>query len=70
MSALREEDFSIKWSIIKRVAAYKPGPKKCTLYMKEKLLSMRAKKKHFLNKVSEYFSKGRHVTRHQEVVAI
>ena len=59
------KDFSIKWSIIKRVAAYKPGSKRCNLCLEEKLLLMKAKKKHFLNKRSEFFSKCRRVTRHQ-----
>ena len=59
------KDFSIKWSIIKRVAAYKPGSKRCNLCLEEKLLLMKARKKHFLNKRSEFFSKCRHVTRHQ-----
>ena len=59
------KDFSIKWSIIKQVAAYKPGSKTCNLCLEEKLLLMKAKKKHFLNKRSEFFLKCRHVTRHQ-----
>ena len=47
------KDFIIKWSIIKRVAVYKPGSKRCYLYLEEKLLLMKAKKKHFLNKRAE-----------------
>ena len=48
------KDFSIKWSIIKRVAAYKPVSKIYNLCLEEKLLLLKAKKKHFLNKRSEY----------------
>ena len=44
------KDFSIMWSIIKRVAAYKPGSKRCNLCLEENLLLMKARKKHFLNK--------------------
>ena len=61
----QNKDFSIKWSIIKRVPTYKPASKKCNLCLEEKLLLMKAKKKHLINKQSEYFSKSRHVTRHQ-----
>ena len=46
-------DHHIKWSIIKHVAAYKAGSKRCNLCLEEKLLLMIAKKKNFLNKRSE-----------------
>ena len=37
-------DHHIKWSIIKHVAAYKAGSKRCNLCLEEKLLLMKAKK--------------------------
>ena len=58
-------DHHIKWSIIKHVAAYKAGSKRCNLCLEEKLFLMKAKKKNVLNKRSELFSKCRHVTKHQ-----
>ena len=58
-------DYRIKWSIIKHIAAYKPGQKRCNLCLEEKLLLMKAKKKHFLNRRTEFFAKCRHVTKHQ-----
>ena len=52
----------IKWSIVKKVPAYKGGSKRCNLCLEEKLLIM--KDKNLLNKRSELFNKCRHVTRH------
>ena len=60
-----KRDYHIKWSIVKHVAAYKPGQKRCNLCLEEKLLLMKAKKKHFLNRRTEFFAKCRHVTKHQ-----
>ena len=36
------KDFSIKWSIIKRDAAYKPGSKRFNLCLEDKLLLVKA----------------------------
>jgi hypothetical protein len=56
--------YTIKWSIMKKVKAYKPGYKRCNLCLEEKLLIMKAKKTECLNKRSDLFSKRRHVTRY------
>ena len=56
--------YTIKWSIMKKVKAYKPGSKRCNLCLEEKLLIMKAKKTECLNKRSDLFSKCRHVTRY------
>ena len=59
-------DYNIKWSIIKHVAAYKVEQKRCNLCLEEKLLLMKAKKKHLLLiKRTEIFAKCRHVTKHE-----
>ena len=56
--------FNITWSIIKKVPAYKVGSRRCNLCLKKKLQLMKGRKKTFLNKRSELFSKCRHVTKH------
>ena len=56
--------YTIKWSIMKKVKAYKPGSKRCNLCLEEKLLIMKAKKTECLNKRSDLISKCRHVTRY------
>jgi hypothetical protein len=56
--------YTTKWSIMKKVKAYKPGTKRCNLCLEEKLLIMKAKKTECLNKRSDLFSKCRHVTRY------
>ena len=45
----------IQWSIVKRVAPYTAGSRRCNLCLEEKLLIMKAKNKHFLNRRSEFF---------------
>ena len=42
----------IQWSIVKRVAPYTAGSRRCNLCLEEKLLIMKAKNKHFLNRRS------------------
>ena len=49
--------YTIKWSIMNKVKAYKPGSKRCNLCLEEKLLIMKAKKTECLNKRSDLFSK-------------
>ena len=48
-------DHHIKSSIIKHVAAYKAGSKRCNLCLEEKLLLMKAKKKNFWTNDLNYF---------------
>ena len=50
--------FNIKWSIIKQIPT---GTRKCPLCLEEKLLILKGRKKNILNKLSELFSKCRHV---------
>jgi hypothetical protein len=47
---------------MKKVKAYKPGSKRCNLFLEEKLLIMKANKTEYLDKRSDLFSKCRHVT--------
>ena len=54
----------IKWGIIKKIPACKPGQRRCGLYFEEKLLILKGRNKNILNKRSELFSKCRHVTKH------
>ena len=56
--------FSIKWSILKHVQAYKPGSNRCGLCLEEKLQIMKRKHDNLLNKRNEFFSKCRHVRGH------
>ena len=58
-----KRNFDIKWSLIKRVPAYKVGSKRCNLCLEEKLILMKGRKKNFLNRRCELFSKCRHVTK-------
>ena len=57
--------FNIQWSIVKRVAPYRAWSRRCNLCLEEKVLIMKAKNKHFLNRRREFFSKCRHVTKHR-----
>ena len=57
--------FTIKWSIIKRVPAYRPGSRRCNLCLEEKLLLMKGDQNVLLNKRNELFARCRHVTKHQ-----
>ena len=61
---MENRQFNIKWSVIKQVAAYKPGARRCNLCLEEKLQIMKARKrhKHCLNKRTELFTNCRHVT--------
>ena len=54
----------IKWGIIKKIPACKPGQRRCGLCIEEKLLILKGRNKNILNKRSELFSKCRHVTKH------
>ena len=40
--------FNIQWSMVKRVAPYTAGSRRCNLCLEEKLLIMEAKNKYFL----------------------
>lgn len=57
--------FSIIWSFLKKVPAYKPGSRRCSLCLEEKLLIMKGRHKNLLNRRTEFFTKCRHVTKHQ-----
>ena len=46
-------NYSIKWSILKRAAAYTPGGKRCGLCLEEKLCILKAKGNNSLNTRSE-----------------
>ena len=54
------KDFDIKWSIVKSVPAYSAGGGSCKLCLEEKLLILKSKKDHMLNKRTELFAKCRH----------
>ena len=54
----------IKWGIIKKIPACKPGQRRCGLCVGGKLLILKGRNKNILNKRSELFSKCRHVTKH------
>ena len=56
------QNYSVKWSLIKKVSAYSAGSRRCCLCLEEKLQIM--KNKNLLNKRTELFQKCRHVTRH------
>ena len=43
---MENRQFNIKWSVIKQVAAYKPGARRCNLCLEEKLQIMKARKRH------------------------
>ena len=58
------KQFSIAWSLLKTVPAYKVGGRRCNLCLEEKLTIMKHKTRTLLNKRSELFTKCRHVTRH------
>ena len=51
----KKRDFSIKWSIVRRRAAYRNRSRRCNLCLEEKLMIMKADKKILLNKRSEIF---------------
>ena len=54
-------DYSIKWSIVRRLKSYKPGDRICALCLAEKAEILRhSKDKRSLNKRNELFSQCRH----------
>ena len=56
----KKRDFTIKWSILERVAPRKAGGNSCSLCLEEKLSILEADSTRVLNKRSELFSKCRH----------
>ena len=54
------DEYSINWSIIKRVNAYKAGAKHCNLCLAEKICILNSNKSIILNKRSELLAKCRH----------
>ena len=56
----KERDFSIKWSILKRVSPRTAGRSECNLCLEEKLCILESDSALTLNKRSELFSKCRH----------
>ena len=56
----KERDFSIKWSILKRVSPRTAGRSKCNLCLEEKLCILESDSALTLSKRSELFSKCRH----------
>ena len=62
---LAKRAYFIKWSIVKKVPAYKAGSRRCNLCLEEKLILMKGRKKNYLNTQTEFFTcKCRHVTKH------
>ena len=57
-----KKQFTIKWSLLKKVPAYKAGSRRCNLCLEEKLTIM--KDNALLNKRTELFTKCRHETRY------
>jgi hypothetical protein len=53
-------NYNIKWSILKRTAAYTPGGKRCGLCFGEKLCILKAKGNKSLNTRSEFYMKCCH----------
>ena len=53
-------NYSIKWSILKRAAAYTPGGKRCGPCLEEKLCILKAKGNNSLNTRSEFYAKCCH----------
>ncbi len=53
----KKRDFTINWSILKRVALRKAGGNSCSLCLEEKLSILEADSTRVLNKSSELFSK-------------
>ena len=59
-----KKPFTIKWSLLKKVPAYKAGSRRCNLCLEEKLTIMKNKDNALLNKRTELFTKCRHETRY------
>ena len=54
-------DYSIRWSIVRKVKSYKPGDRICALCLAEKAEILKhSKDKRSLNKRNELFSQCRH----------
>ena len=56
----KKQDFTINWSILKRVAPRAAGRNTCNLCLEEKLSILESNSARLLNKRSELFSKCRH----------
>ena len=52
--------YTVKWSLIKKVPAYKVGSRRCNLCLEEKLFLLKNKNNNLLNRRSELFTKCRH----------
>ena len=59
----RDRRFTIKWTVLRKAAAYQNASKKCNLCTAEKLEILRASKDRSLNRRSELVSKCRHENR-------
>ena len=58
------QDYTIKWSILKRAISYTGGSKRCNLCLEEKFWILKdINKDNFLDKRSEIFGKCRHKNR-------
>ena len=55
------QQFSIRWAIVKQIPAGRNGKQNCTLCLEQKLMIMKGRSKNILNRRSEMFSKCRHV---------
>ena len=60
--SLKDQDiaFDIKWTVLRKAAAYRNTTRRCNLCIPEKLEIMKADKDRSLNKRSELVSKCRH----------
>ena len=57
-----KKPFTILWSLLKNVPAYKAGCRRCNLCLEEKLTIMKNKVYSLLNKRTKLFTKCRHET--------
>ena len=57
---MKKQDYSEKWSILKRARLYKNGDKRCNLCLEEKMCFTKADPNDLLDKRTEIFSKCRH----------
>ena len=53
----------ISWSIVRKMAAFKSGTKRCNFCLAEKLVILQADQRTLQNKRSEFISKCRHRTK-------
>ena len=56
----KQENYQIKWSIIRKSTPYRTGSKKCDLCLWEKYYILNSDKERFLNKRDEILNKCRH----------